>query len=305
MNNRERMAQSSLLLTLAIGASCANEAGSIGPIGPMGEPGVGWVESGNDLYLKKSGNLGIGTDKPTAKLHVKGSVIVDEDASLLTGRGCRSLTLDKPEAGDLGDQLNPLLAKYRCLVVALKKNTTWEWNKRIELEQGQSLRIEGESFVTEGIAVFIRMTRNERQILSGTEYKVTTRVLLDGYAQLRLWGVNLVVATSDSRPLTPYANGGGLITSAGPFNNITLWDTKVTSSEDLIGILDEGTASVNLQGSKIDKDPGAPRDIFAVKAHSAWSTATSFGLIAHVADTLGPGVSYQANPGLLYNPKLP
>ena len=55
--------------------------GAVGPMGPagpqgaVGPAGVGWNVSGNDLYAALTGNVGLGTQTPTAKLDVAGHIL--------------------------------------------------------------------------------------------------------------------------------------------------------------------------------------------------------------------------------------
>src|SRR5258708_2468749 len=48
----------------------AGPQGDRGPQGDIGPPGVGWADAGSDLVTTNSGNVGIGTAAPGAKLDV-------------------------------------------------------------------------------------------------------------------------------------------------------------------------------------------------------------------------------------------
>jgi hypothetical protein len=49
--------------------------GPAGPQGPAGPAGLGWTANGNDLYAALTGNVGLGTQTPTAKLDVAGHIL--------------------------------------------------------------------------------------------------------------------------------------------------------------------------------------------------------------------------------------
>lgn len=45
-----------------------------GPEGAIGPPGVGWADAGSDIVTVNTGNVGVGTNAPVAKLDVNGSI---------------------------------------------------------------------------------------------------------------------------------------------------------------------------------------------------------------------------------------
>jgi len=90
-----------LLVTLAL--ACKGDKGDpgdpgptgpqgvAGPQGPIGPPGAGWADAGADLITTNSGNVGIGTAAPSAKLDVNGDI----SAAGLQYLGTRALALER------------------------------------------------------------------------------------------------------------------------------------------------------------------------------------------------------------------
>ncbi len=74
-------------------AGPAGAVGPAGPQGPAGPPGVGWAANGNDLYTTATGNVGLGTQSPAAKLDVAGHIL----GVPVAGRwSCQTGTLSGP-----------------------------------------------------------------------------------------------------------------------------------------------------------------------------------------------------------------
>jgi hypothetical protein len=74
-------------------AGPAGAVGPAGPQGPAGPPGEGWAANGNDLYTTATGNVGLGTQSPAAKLDVAGHIL----GVPVAGRwSCQTGTLSGP-----------------------------------------------------------------------------------------------------------------------------------------------------------------------------------------------------------------
>lgn len=65
--------------------------GKDGPIGPIGPAGIGWADAGIDIISTNSGNVGIGTATPIAKLDVNGAI----SASELQNQGKRVFAFER------------------------------------------------------------------------------------------------------------------------------------------------------------------------------------------------------------------
>ena len=259
-------------------------------------PPAGWSLSGKDLVSTISGNVGIATNKPAATLDVNGTLRVDLDRSLLPGQGCREWKLGAAQmAMDLGDVLAGLVDKYRCIKVTLANNTTWTWNKPVQMADFQRLTVVSESYKNYALdlTVKIRMTENRTFTLAGPTQRDPVRLSAGTSSHFKLEGVILEESANDPRPLTAEPGGALFVVRDGrQFATLELIQSRVTSTEDIMGGGDRVTASVLFGHTSIEKAAGAARDIQAVKTYAGWSFpgASINAMVAFT--TLGPGVTF-------------
>lgn len=299
-----------LVLALLLGG-CRGEPGAQGPSGPPGAQGpqgtsaLGWTQSGQNVVTTNSGNIGIGTTTPKAKLHVNGSIYIEHDAPLLPSGGCRNVSFDSAQsATDLQELLQPFIDNYGCVFVTLKANTTWTWNKELQTNDFQRLEITGEGFtnVANNLTVTINMTKNKIINNGDGDVRDPTRLLVGFAGQFVLRGVNLVESAMDAHPLTPVPKGALFVaTFTRQHCSITLEQIRILTSEDVVSIGNRAEANVNFGHTFINKAAGSPRDILAVKIYSGDAFGGSYA-IAHVSQTtLGPGVTFQQTPKIVYS----
>ncbi len=286
------------------------EPGPQGAQGPQGEPGPpgpaggGWTESGDHIHNVNPGNVGIGTDAPQAKLDVRGSIYVEDDQFLLPAGGCRAITLDDPNNGDLSVQLAPILARYRCVAITLSASSTWVWNGFVATQPFQTVSIAGEGFGNgaSNISVTIRMNINRTFTNGGTDYRDPQRLNVASHSTFSLQGVVVQESANDPRPLSPNnCTGAALFGSDGSFSVLDLSQIHIDSSEDVIGIGTRSVVSVQLGWTYINKAAGSPRDIVATKVNTGWCFSGGHGTVHNSFTVLGAGVTFQTTPKLQYS----
>jgi hypothetical protein len=243
-----------------------------------------------------TGNVGIGTASPAARLHVAGGIRVDEDAGLLRGANCRWVTLTDPGAGDLGDQLAGLLLRNACVYAMLAKNTGWTWNKRLDIPEGQILHVWGDGYanVAQNITVDIYMTQNiqvTRCDGSTPMERSPGRVTVGSYAEFWLEGVRVTAnIPSDGLALAGQAGyGGSLFNCWGQSSELTLRQIRITTTEDVAGIGSQGFCNVRFGHTFIDRQ-GTTGTIQAAKFYGGCSLGGGFGFVHASHTTLGANV---------------
>lgn len=280
------------------------DQGDTGPQGPQGPQGVaiGWGSSGNDVYTTLDGGVGIGTSTPQATLDVRGTLHVEEDLSLRPVGQCKGVTFDNP-VGDLGDQIAPLLTKYRCINILLKASTNWTWNNPIALQQHQYLSLTGEGYTNGAntLTVNILMTQNRTRSVGGTDYREPGRVFVPDGASFSLNGVNLVESARDPRPLTPSCQAAALFNANGAYSIIDLSQIRIAATDDIVNFSDRAFVNVRFGWTFIDKNTGSPRDIVPVKSYSGWCFVGGFGFVHRSHTTLGTGVTWDPNVKISYS----
>lgn len=286
-NDRRRRLSSSLLLIVLLCGACP-------PVEALPEDAQGsvWKPTGSGGIFFDSGNVGIGNEQPMAKLDVRGRLYVDEDASLFSQ--CHKVNLDDPAAGDLGTQLQPLLGKFRCVQVLLKNGTTWTWNERVTVSEGQALTIEAEGFndaPTHRTAT-ISMTQNRRVAEGANVYRDVGRLTVARRGLFNIAGVVIAESANDTRPLATHPTQAALFTGY-QFSELNFYACSITSSEDIADVGDHGFSFFTFTTLSISKAAGSPRDILVAKI-PLWG----FGFVTDVYTSKGTGVTYQIKPSL-------
>ena len=250
-----------------------------------------WTVSGKDVYASVDGNVGVGTPTPAAKLDVQGTLNVDQDMTLLPQKNCRSITLDDSGGGDLGAQMSVLIAKYRCMTLTLKANTSWTWNTPVRVNEHQFVYLVGEGYtnMATNITVNVNMTQNHTDLANGTSCRNPMRVEVGDGGTFGIAGVHVLETSNDGRPLTPDDRGGALFDTAGSFATIEVEQILIDSSEDIVGVGSRGVANVRFGHTFISKGSSSPRDILASKVYTGWGWAGGYGIVHNSFTTLGPG----------------
>lgn len=296
------------LSLLSMALACEGPIGPQGPPGEMGKmglPGMGWNQVGNDLVSTNGVNVGVSTvQKARATLDVNGSLYVNEDLSLLPEQSCHNLTFDSSNSStDLGDLLADPLKKYRCVSVLLAASTTWTWNKPIAVRNFQRLAIigDGGANFAQNLTVVINMTQNDTFSGAGSAQREPTRVLVGSHASFALASVKLFESANDARPLSSLPGGALFVMrDSRQFGVIELTNIRISTSEDVVGIGERVTATVLFGHTFIDKAPGAPRDIKALKSYTGWGFPGNYTMAHTSINTLGAGVSFDTNPKIIY-----
>lgn len=186
---------------------------------------------------------------------------------------------------DLGDILKPLLATSRALEVTLPANTDqWKWNVPIVLENNQDLTMLGEGYSNAAcnITVVISMTKNGTTMCDANETRNPERATVGRGSRLALVGVKIVESSSDSRPIT--CHPGGAIFNMRGFNSIIeILQTKVVSTESLVGVADGAFGNIRFGHTRVEGAAATPagRTVYATQVHQGWA--------------FGPGVAYVHN----------
>jgi hypothetical protein len=293
---------------LALSFACKGDKGDQGvqgepgPQGPAGTA-LGWGTDGTNVYTTVSGNVGVGTQAPTATLDVKGTLNVDNNLSLAPGQGCRSFTLSAP-SGDLADALAPILAKNRCANVTLAASTNWTWNKRIDLQPGQQLTIAGAGYTNGAgnITVNILMTQNATFNFNNTDYREPARLVTNSYSYFGLLGVNLTESSRDTRPITLVCDHEALFDLVGQFATIELSQLHIISTEDVVNVSQRAYGTLMLGHTFVDLNTSSPRNILVTNEYPGFCFGSGIMHVMRSHTTLTTGVTFPAaDTHLLYN----
>lgn len=238
-------------------------------------------------------------------LSVGGSFSAGEDLSLLPWRTCKTITLSDPGAGDLGTQIGAFLDKYRCMLFVLPASTTWTWNEPITVADFQAVWIYGQPRFTtpkNSHTVTINMTQNRTFVVSdGVSERNPERVYVGYHAYFSLDSVNVVESANDARVLSRNScSGGALFASSGQYSTITLAFSTITTSEDVAAVGWTGFVNLRIYHTYIDKGPGAPRDIQAVKSYYGWCAGGGRMIVHNTFNYPGAGVSFPSDSKIAY-----
>lgn len=189
---------------------------------------------------------------------------------------------------DLGDILKSLLVNSRALEVTLPANTDqWKWNVPIVLENNQDLTIIGEGHRNGAcnITVVVHMTENgrfTREDQPGVVKREPVRARIGRGSKLALVGVKIIEDSKDSRELTD-EGGGALFALHGMNSVIEIMQTKVTTTESLVGVTAGAFANIRFGHTRVEGAAGMPagRVVYATRVHQGWG--------------FGPGVAYVHN----------
>ena len=234
---------------------------------------------------------------------------------LSTSANTLELTLDKTHTSiDLGQQLESLVARYQVVNVRFKleaadRDLMFTWNHPIYIPENHRLSIEAPH---ENVASSLKVQINMTETPAKSSYpgddpgnrRIPRRVIVAKNATLSIIGVRLIEKANDKGELAQTdCTGGALFDIAGDFGTVEITQSRITSSEDVVGFGSQTYGRVKFGWTYINKQDGSPRpNIFGVKVYTGWCFPGAGGVVSrHEGQViLGEGVSLQDHPGITY-----
>lgn len=206
----------------------------------------------------------------------QGEMAMPGSAATLPWATCTTKAFDKPAAGDLGKQLEPLLNMYSCVIVNLPAKTKWTWNQQIAMKDFQSLTIYGGSYDNNSkdtLSTEIDFTQHgtfDHGTISNR--RNPNRVLVGAYGQFQISGVIINETAADARDLTPRCFEKALF-SASSFRgrgSIILSNAIIRTSESIAAFSSEATIRLVHVWAENSTPMGLMRPVYLATAERDW-----------------------------------